>query len=496
MDHMSTPGKPVDLPEEVVISVSLGSPSQRSEKRRTADNVHAERDAKSEAEVDEAIRELLKRGFKVTGRSRSTLSLRAPPALFVEVFGSHLECEHVDCRSGGAQVLCRIADTSRIVIPAELRHVIGRVSVESPVRWLTGGASAKPPKPKLPGRPYLDVLDDVPRLLKVQALRDEHPDVTGAGVRLTMIDSGFAHSTHPFFTTNGFVSTVLCPNAPPSSVDDFGHGTGVSAHVFAIAPKTLFTGIKIGNQSADGSFGGAASLLEALQLALGADPDDELKRRRPGFPLPQVISLSVALTTSEIPNGPLFAVEQVIKEAVLDDHIVVVAAGGNLGEMVIPGSSEDVISVGGAYFRGTKLRASNFASAYTAFGDRQVPDVCGLCGPKVAQEAPYIMLPVPPGSHHATRLHGSKKTGATGWALFSGTSSATPQVAAVCALLLQKNPDLKPDDIKRILLDTATDITAGNAFGGKSTRGGFDRATGAGLVNAKAAWEAVPERVR
>ena len=267
----------------------------------------------------------------------------------------------------------------------------------------------------------------------------------------------------------------------------------MSAHVFAIAPGVIFTGIKLGNQTGS-AVPGASTLQEALECALGADPADPL-RRRPGrvSPCPHVISISVAcVPTSDVPDSELFNVELVIKEAVQDHGIVVVAAGGNLGQQVVPGSSRRVISVGGAFFDGrNKLKASNYASAYSDFDNRAVPDICGLCGPKVGEKAPYIMLPVPPNSHLATQLAGSS-TGPTGWARFSGTSSAAPQVAAVCALLLQKDKTLKPDRIKQILIATATDVTAGSAAGGEAAAVGFDAATGAGLVNAKAAWEAVP----
>jgi subtilisin family serine protease len=487
-------GESIELPPEVAIGISLGSPSKRTKGRKTADDARAKRaSAKGAAEVEQVIRRLLDLGFRLTGRSRYTLSLRAEPSVFTKVFGGEIVCELAPWRGKGAPVLCRIADKSRVVIPDGFRHVIGRVSIQPPVQWLAG-VQATPPMPKLAGRQYVNVLDEVPRLLQVQALRTAHGGATGAGVRLTMIDSGFAHSTHPFFTSNGFVSTVICPNAPPSITDEYGHGTGVSAHVFAIAPDVVFTGIKIGNQSGDGSFGGAPTLQEALERALGygADPTDPLLGRPADFLDPQVISLSVAcVTTSDVPDSELYDVEQVIEEAVWDHDIVVVAAGGNLGDRAIPGSSWDVISVGGAFVVGRgSPRASNYASAYTGFANRPVPDLCGLCGPSVNGEAPYIMLPVPETSHHGTQLVGSA-TGAAGWALFSGTSSATPQVAAVCALLLEKKPSLRPDEIKDILVETATDVTSGSAAGGPMAAVGFDAATGGGLVNAKRAWEAV-----
>ena len=40
----------------------------------------------------------------------------------------------------------------------------------------------------------------------------------------------------------------------------------------------------------------------------------------------------------------------------------------------------------------------------------------------------------------------------------SGTSVATPMIAGVCALILEKYPNLKPDQIKRILLQNCKPI--------------------------------------
>jgi hypothetical protein len=65
----------------------------------------------------------------------------------------------------------------------------------------------------------------------------------------------------------------------------------------------------------------------------------------------------------------------------------------------------------------------------------------------------------------------------------------------VCALLLQKNPNLKPAEIKALLVRTAIDVRDGRASPSSDTGGaglqagpGADGATGAGLVNAYAAW--------
>src|SRR5699024_6590399 len=73
-----------------------------------------------------------------------------------------------------------------------------------------------------------------------------------------------------------------------------------------------------------------------------------------------------------------------------------------------------------------------------------------------------------------------------GWAAFSGTSAAAPQVAGVCALLLQACPQLTPGQVRQVLMDTARDVTQGTnhpTFGHPATPGP-DTATGHGLVDA------------
>jgi len=183
-----------------------------------------------------------------------------------------------------------------------------------------------------------------------------------------------------------------------------------------------------------------------------------------------------------------------VREAVLASNIAVVAAAGNRGERGFPGQMKGVIAVGGAFKpKNGPLRASDFASAFTSrvYGGRKVPDCCGLCGN--GERADYIMLPVPAGSDHDVDfgvVDGTTKQ--DGWARFSGTSAAAPQVAAVCALMLEKNPGLTPQQLKSLLMASATDVQQGEAAGMDGDDGfaaalGSDRATGAGLVNAKAA---------
>jgi subtilisin family serine protease len=94
---------------------------------------------------------------------------------------------------------------------------------------------------------------------------------------------------------------------------------------------------------------------------------------------------------------------------------------------------------------------------------------------------------------------------ASEWPNFFGTSASAPHVAAVAALMLQKNPGLKPDDVYNILRDTAADMRLRTT--NRSTAAGpladvfviddpdpagFDFDTGWGFVNGDAAVNAVP----
>jgi subtilisin family serine protease len=88
-----------------------------------------------------------------------------------------------------------------------------------------------------------------------------------------------------------------------------------------------------------------------------------------------------------------------------------------------------------------------------------------------------IRSTIPPGGGSATGILGGPSAGKVLYGSLTGTSMATPHVAGVVALMLQANPGLAPQDVKKILLVTAQDL------GGR----GPDNETGYGFVNAIAA---------
>lgn len=301
----------------------------------------------------------------------------------------------------------------------------------------------------------LRVPGDVAQIMGATAVH--RGDITGEGVRVAMVDTGFYH--HPFFLEQGYnFLAVASPDVADHTSDSSGHGTGESANLFATAPGINFIGVKMGNPT------------------LAFKTATELR--------PQVITCSWGyskdLPGTSMPNWlkPLYLA---VLDAVAKGIIVCFSAGN--GHYGFPGSMPEVISVGGVVVT-SKLEyaATKYASGFdsTWFPGRSTPDVCGLVG--LPPKADYIVLPVQAGS----ALEKEK-----GWGAFSGTSAASPMVAGVCSLLKEADPGLGPEQVRSILKYTARDITKGINAHGKLAKVGPDGATGFGLVDAERAINAV-----
>jgi subtilisin family serine protease len=110
----------------------------------------------------------------------------------------------------------------------------------------------------------------------------------------------------------------------------------------------------------------------------------------------------------------------------------------------------------------------------------------------------YIALPTQPNSS-LDRKHpggifpnGDETLPNDGWDVGSGTSTAAPMVAGVCALMMQADPMLcgNPNAVRAILIKSCIDVTTGVSASGQAAGIGVDNATGAGLVQAYRAIQA------
>ncbi len=418
-----------------------------------------------------ARRELAEHGFTIldtrdgTPDDSSTVSINiaAPPYVYEEYFDTILVTEEREVIQPGAVNLRRTRtyiDTARPDLPGFIStgrlpaaNFLEGVALEQPATTLRG-ASRMP----TPGYFHLTT-GQVADYLGASAAHDR--GCKGAGVRLTMVDTGW--EDHPHFSERGLCGTVrLGPGTTDVEVDEDGHGTSESANAFAVAPGIDFTMVKALT----------TNLLGAFIEAARQDPP------------PQIISMSLQYDR----KTELAALDPVLAAAVslaVKKNIVVVCAAGN-GHFAFPAQHPEAIAVGGVYrTEDSQLVASNYASAFTsAFYDRKVPDVCGLVGQR--PDATYILLPTPRGStidQDQSRRAADGTTPGDGWALLSGTSAAAPQVAGACALLLENDPSLTPHRVKKLLMETARPVHEGWSNEDTGGLSASDGATGAGLVN-------------
>src|SRR5262245_35509786 len=460
----------------------------------TADVVHQYKP--DPIDVYQAVTELEKRGFTVTAKGELAVSVRATRAVFEKTFGTTLVERTTGDHGAIPQARSFFAppDAAEWSPDPAVSSLIDDAYIQWPHLYFNQRFPLGKPSPIPPRVTYhhLRVPNDV--AMTLNAARVHRRGTTGRGVRVVMIDSGFAHDEHPYFREMGYnYSVVLAPGATHTDRDGNGHGTGESANVFAVAPDVTLIGVTLDNED-DPNAG--ATVLEGFQEAMRHHP--------------QIISVSLGYDMcpqdadgnrisdkhlAALPNS-LKALEAEIQAAVAAGVVVVFSAGN--GHVSFPGMMPEVLSAGGVYVDETGgTFASDYASAFPSriYPGRNVPDFCGLLG-LAANHADYIMLPIEPNCEIDREVGAHDGTAPDdGWGVFSGTSAAAPQLAGVCALLLQKRPGLKPTEIKSILSRTAVDVDQGSANPASNegtaltATSGDDGATGAGLVNAFAAWQ-------
>ena len=423
--------------------------------------------------VKAAIKKLQLAGFKVHPEGNTSIGISGPVDVFEKAF--HVSLQKVENKKHQSYWI-NITGKIKGFINTQGTHfddVLEGIALTIPSEYY------EYPYPPQVNYWHLRLPGDVS--LALNADKAHRKSVTGKGVRVTLHDSGFYQ--HPYYQGRGYRYRGLI--IPPNSInypkrDRIGHGTGIAANLFAISPD--------------------CELSMAVKFV---DPVLEFNHAANMDPKPDVISCSWGY---EVSGAILEPYQQTLAAAVADAvsrNIIVVFAAGN-GHHAFPGQHPDVISVGGAYItQQNTLEASSYASSFESlvYTGRKVPDVCGLVG-----EAPrgvYLMLPAPPNSLEDEEFSDNPwvmndaypeiDNTATddGWIVASGTSSAAPQIAGICALMREKDPDITPQAAKQQLMNSAVDVKTGNSSegtGSETASEGIDLATGAGLADA---WNAV-----
>ncbi|WP_420888272.1 S8 family serine peptidase [Bradyrhizobium brasilense] len=234
-----------------------------------------------------------------------------------------------------------------------------------------------------------------------------HKLARGMNVTIAVIDSG-VDAAHPELAntvadTFDALGSKDAPNA---------HGTAIAGAIAArvrltgSAPEVRILAIRAFGAVAGGAGSTSYVILRSLDYAVAHGA--------------QIVNMSFA--------GPQDALVGRAVAAAAARDVVLVAAAGNAGPTsppLYPAAHPDVIAVSGTD-AGDRLMAASNRGSHIA----------------LAAPGADLLVPVPAGKYQ----------------LMSGTSFSAAFVSGIAALVLERNPALKPAEVRRVLTSTARDL--------------------------------------
>ena len=273
---------------------------------------------------------------------------------------------------------------------------------------------------------------------------------TGAGVDVAVIDTGMVPV--PALAAAGKV--VQGPDFSDQSrdrdlahLDTYGHGTHVAGIIAGDDAASGFRGVapdaRLVNVKAAGADGSTtlAAIIASVGWVIAHRNDNGLHVR--------VLNLSFGTPPTRYQSDLLaYAVEQAWKAG-----IVVVVSAGNEGEkrrgLTSPGYDPFVLSVGADDLAGTAAVADDTVPTWSSRGAGRNPDLVAPGRSIVSLRDPNSALDL---AHPEARVGTDRIKG-------SGTSQAAAVVSGAVALLLERRPDLSPDQVKALIKSTADPLS-------------------------------------
>ncbi len=284
--------------------------------------------------------------------------------------------------------------------------------------------------------------------LKVSAALDESvPQIAaqevwaqgyrGGNVRVAVIDTGIDMG-HPMLS--GRVAKERNFTLSGTASDVYGHGTHVAGIIAGsraqggmldgVAPGALLYNVKALDDNGDGYF---TDIIAGINWAMDPDSNPDTDDGA------QIINMSFGEAAKYSNANPL----AIAVKGAVEKGVIVVASAGNCGPVepsetcrgyagvTTPGNSPDAIAVG----------AINDLNEWAGFSSGESIEGVGI-KPDIAAPGVLIKSSYPDGRYRH----------------LSGTSMAAPHVSGAAALLLGANPALNPQQIKKLLELTATDL--------------------------------------
>lgn len=290
--------------------------------------------------------------------------------------------------------------------------------------------------------PFIDYVAESSRVMALTSvarkiLGADNLDFGGENVTVAVIDTGI--STHFDFVLghNRIIKFVDLINKKKLSYDDNGHGTFVAGVLGGsglmsfkkfrgFAPGCNIVSIKALDKNGEAN---AMVILDAMEWVY-----DNRKK------------YNIKVVCMSFGSEPIGYNDPIMKgaEKLWSNGIVVVAAAGNSGPkfrtIKSPGISSKIITVGG--FNDNR-KNDKYEENYFEIAD------FSSRGPALSGIKPDLVAP-------SVDIISCDKN--NGYIKLSGTSVATPMIAGICALIIQKYPNFNPDQIKKLLLKCCKSI--------------------------------------
>ena len=339
-----------------------------------------------------------------------------------------------------------------------------------------------------------------PHVIQVNASQVWEQGYTGKNVVVAILDSGIndEHYDLKDHLWQGYADTdgdgeaddlihgwnYISNNA--NIKDDYGHGThcagiicadGTMGNIAGVAPDATLMTLKIVNRSGGGS---PAQMIKGVQFAIenGAN----------------ILSISLGFKSDQIDNAAKENLRRTF-EAALEAGVIAFVAAGNDGEndkYVAPDNVDFPAACPPPYLHpDQKVNAGGLSSVvcvgsvnsndeYSSISSKGPVTWKGTAWNDYLLDENQIGLIRPDICAPGEMVYSLKHDENDKYKLNTGTSQATPCVAGVAALMLEKNSSLTPADICRIMENTAKKLT--------ETKSNL---TGSGRVDALSAVNAV-----
>lgn len=253
----------------------------------------------------------------------------------------------------------------------------------------------------------------------------------GENICIAVIDTGISNHFDFVLGKNRIIKFIDLVNNKKHQYDDNGHGTFVCGTLAGnglmsfgkykgFAPNSNIIVIKALDNKGEAN---AITILDAFEWIYYNYKKYNIK----------VVCMSFGSEPIGF-NDPI----KIGAEKLWNNGVVVVAAAGNSGPkyqtIKSPGISSKIITVGG--FNDNRIN-NEYNENYFEIAD------FSSRGPAFYRIKPDVVAP-------SVDITSCGKN--NNYTTLSGTSVATPMIAGICALIIQKYPNLKPDQLKRIIL--------------------------------------------